>query len=250
MEEAAKILKRCDLDDDGSIDFNEFMEWFKKTAVAMARFQRGVAAARIHDRRRQGDGVPNPHLQVIIQESHAQAGGSSAELDAVVEQEKRDQEAEVSERRKKDWDMGQKKPRQDLTLELSATEMYRKYVMDCTDGGRAAAAEADEEARKEYKEEMKRKEKEWFEQKKREEEENRRKEEAVAARRLYNLQMLENEEGRAKAARVASQKAKLKSQSEKTRLATQRKMRCNRNEKEWKKKREEEAKTKKKREEP
>lgn len=46
-----------------------------------------------------------------------------------------------------------KKNNKDLSQELSATQMYRRYVMDCTEGGRAAAAAADEEARKEYKEE-------------------------------------------------------------------------------------------------
>ena len=86
---------------------------------------------------------------------------------------------------------------------------------------------------------------------------------------LTTLQMLENEEGRAKAARIAAQKAritgiqpprtpipypnptskaKLRSQTEKTRLSNQRKIRCAKNEKEWAKRREDDAKAKKTRE--
>ena len=86
---------------------------------------------------------------------------------------------------------------------------------------------------------------------------------------LTTLKMLENEEGRAKAARIAAQKArttgiqpprtpipypnptskaKLRSQTEKTRLSNQRKIRCAKNEKEWAKRREDDAKAKKTRE--
>ena len=164
-----------------------------------------------------------------------------------MEQERLEQEAEVNDRKKKDWAVGIKDSGKDLTKELSATEMYRKYTMDCIEGGREAAAEADEEARKVHKDEMKRKETEWFEEKTREEAEAKAKKEADELRRLHNLAMFENEEARAKAVRIAAQKARLASQSEKTRLANQRKMRCSRNAKEQAKRKEDDSKTNKKR---
>ena len=86
LEEAAKILKRCDLDEDGTIDFDEFMNWFCETAVAMAKFQQSVAIQRKQKKTKdesQGDLL----IKEKMEASWSEAGGAPLDLGIAVQKE-------------------------------------------------------------------------------------------------------------------------------------------------------------------